>query len=353
MSTLKRRFWPTSIEFRAIHYLAPNSVELLALEANGQTVWLFNTLTGEMKHFWSDSTLEITAICLAKDYLLMGTFDGRILKYSDSQAQLINQIDCPILLIVDQGTFADSSGRLYHKSKLILDDGVLQPCGLFLSKSTNSLILVKHRTIYLFNTVNESMNTLNLDSEGVFSAATLLNDKILLVATDSGLLYTVDPTEFRLQPLESELSDDSDESESEENSDTETDLKLVANSVKSERIYSIFAQNNTPIVLKVDSIHKRAWLEHIKFPLNHVARKQASPLNFEMIPVICPLCTDSFAQSLPLNASKCSKGHPLTICAIKKELINSVHVFRCRDCKVAYSTNPHSSCKFCSGLLTN
>ena len=353
MNTLKRRFWPTSIEFRAIHYLAPNSVELLALESNRQTVWLFDTLTGEMKPFWSDSTLEITAICLAKDYLLLGTFDGQIIKYSASQAQLITQIDSPILLIVDQGIFADSSGRLYYKSKLILDDGVLQPCGLFLSKSTNSLILIKHRTIYLFNTVNETMNTLNLDAEGVFSATTLINDKLLFVATDSGNFYTVDPTDFRLQPLESELSDESDESESEENSDTETEIKFVTNSVKSERIYSVFAQNNTPIMLKVDSIHKRSWLEHIKFPLNPVIHKQRSPLNLEMVPVICPLCTDSLAQSLPLNSSKCSKGHPLTICVIKKELVNSVHVFRCRDCKAAYSTNPHSSCKFCSGLLTN
>ena len=356
---MKRRFWPT-IDFRAIHYLAPNRVELLALEANGEAIWLFESLTGALKPFWADSTANVTAITVLDDcQILLGTFDGRLIKLNEAgESQLIAQIDCPLLLIANEDAFVDSSGRLYWKSRVVLDDGVLQPCGLFLSKSAFSLFLIKHRTIYTFNILSESVSSVKLDSDGVFCAATLLNHRILLLATDSNHFYTFDHAEGYLKRINALESDSSDsESSNSDDSESETISESKTISLKSERIFSIITNQtqNDPIVLKVDSIHKRAWLESVKLTCEFVKTINQIPpitITFEKVPVICPLCPNSRPQTLPLNSSKCSKGHPLTICAIKKEIVSDLNVFRCRNCNAAYSCNPFTACIFCSSLLT-
>lgn len=358
--TLKRRYWPLpSIEFRAIAFLAPNSVELVALAADGKSLWLFDGLTGALKPLWRDETLKVTAIrVLDSGLILFGTFDGRLLKLSSkgSEAIVLSRIDDPILFIADEDSFVDSAGRLVWKSKVVLDDGVLQPSGLFHSKKgCSSLLLIKHRTIYAFDTAKRSLKTARLECEGVFCAAALLNDGILFVSTDSGAHFTFDPADGSLKQISSEESEDDDSENDQVESDLESAVESAANSVKSERIFSVIQNQNDALVLKVDSIHKHAWLETVK--LNNTdgpvsSSSKAIPAVLGTVQVICPLCSDSRPQSRPLNASQCSNGHPLTICSMTQEITSEIGVFRCRDCNSAYSTNPSAACNFCSGLLT-
>ena len=65
---------------------------------------------------------------------------------------------------------------------------------------------------------------LNLDSEGVFSATTLLNDKILPCGHRFRQFLHSRPNRLSFTANWTELSDESDESESEENSDTKQTL---------------------------------------------------------------------------------------------------------------------------------
>ena len=338
--------------------MAPNSVELLALAADGKSLSILNALTGELSPFWRDESIEITSIAIFKDgVVLFGTFDGRIFRMSKAASSVtqINStaVDCPVLFIESAECFVDSAGRLHWHSKIVLDDGVLQPCGLFHSKSTSSLLLVKHGTIYSFNTADSSLKTVKLDAGSVFCAATLLNDETLFASTDSGDHFTFDLTEGSLKRISTELPE-SDDSDSEE-SDSEIFIESKISSVKSERIFAVLPNQNDALVLKVDSTLKRAWIETIKLPNNRaiVDDKQGKvPIEFEKVQIICPLCADSRSQSLPLNSSKCSEGHPLTICSIEKGPCRDVSVFRCRECNAAYSSIPSGACGFCNSLLT-
>ena len=415
---MKRRFLAPLPEFRSILYTSSNSVTLVCLSSDGRCIYLLCTLQGTLKvlHKINNdneriSSDKITAIKVVKgDRLVYGTFNGQIKIVDLKTGNVIEDenrarynSDQPILQIANENVHVDSDGKLFVNGLIVLDDGILQPCGLFIDDKSeiHSIYLVKFRTIYKYEILSKQLQTFNLDSSvcGYFCAIEIFIESIdgsavnyadtftfkttfLILITDQGELFALssdndDNETFSIkkisssQSLEQCPSQDDNESESEnenenddseyanENNDTESSFEKK---IDQYRIFGLIKYprgnekyNNHLIKLNVNLLQKRAHLEVIKHGIsinNNISDDVI--VEFPLVKVVCPLCTSASStrtQTLPLNTLSCLQGHPLTICSLSATPIPSITSFRCRSCGAAYSCNPNR-CHFCPGLLT-
>lgn len=351
---MKRRFFPLEQEFRAITYTSPNSVQMICLASDGHSIWLFDALEGNLKLLFERSTDKFTTIQMKNETeLLIGTFNGEIVTKSLQNDSLESQkySEFPIISICnDLNHFFDSQGRLFSNGKVISDDGILQPCRLL--KSLDNLFFVKHCSIYIFDNNDKHLKT--TQTTGLICAAELNQEGNLIISTATSQIFLLDG-DFNLKELSKNNSEAQEDSE-DENGDSQDESDLETEDLtKSEQVYSLIQSPNSSdmLVLKVDSINKRSWIETISASASATSQtpnNHTSDTPHQTAKIICPLCCDKKQQTLPLNTSKCTKGHPITICAQTGNLITT-KCFRCRDCSCAFSTNPET-CPFCKGLIT-
>lgn len=429
---MKRRFFSTLPEFRSISYTQINSVSLVCLTSDGKALFLLCTLQGSLRLLYKhndDSNgidCKLTAIKVIKgNRVVVGTFEGKIkiIDLSTGKELIENQKAVPIgpisthpiLQIATENIFVDSAGKLFDSEQLILNDGILQPCGLFIDDTDQSIYLVKFRSIYRYSCRNEQdqeqrkeqrkktqqdLNepslprklqlqkfTLEPSVNGYFCASELfIDDRVSLVAaTDYGELFILKNTPtwslqklspikpLQLSQVDCEL-DNSSNTDSENDSDvvpesdnhneTENDTNILSK-LEQFQVFGLIKHpsqpnNNSFIILNVNSLQKRANLEVVRLDLDSNAvdsnsnTPQQDQIKFPLAKIICPLCsTASAAQTLSLDAFTCLQGHPITICSLSSTLIPSITSFRCRSCQAAYSPSfDPISCRFCSGLLT-
>ena len=361
MQSIKRRFFPLEQEFRAIVYTGGDSVQLICLSADGKSIWSFDAIDGILKVVLQSSNCKFTSIQMKNENdLLIGTFKGEIITKSllNDSIEILKYSEYPISSICrDLVHFLDSNGRLFYNEKVIFDDGILQPCRLL--KSLNNLFLVKHSSIYIFNLItNEFITKLSLNH--VICAVELDQNGNLVICTDRGQLFTLDGLLFKLKEIEGKnlietQESDSDEEETAELEEDSDDSEVETTLHKSERIFSLIKNPNSSeiLILKVDSIHKRAWIEEI------LISSSSSPKSnnritfnpFDTFSINCPLCNETEQQqTLSLNVNSCLKGHPITICSQTKHLIIT-KCYKCRNCNCAFTRNP-KTCPYCNGLIT-
>lgn len=359
MESNKRRFFPLEQEFRAIIYTAGNSVQLIGLSADGQSIWSFDAIDGILKLLHQNANCKFTSIQMKNDTeLLIGTFKGEIITKSllNDSTETRKYSEYPISSIcTDLIHFLDSNGRLFSNEKIIFDDGIIQPCRILIS--SNNLFLVKHCSIYIFDPKTDEFIT-KLTLSQLICAAELDHIGNLVVCTDRGQLFTLDGS-FKLKEIDGknlietqESESDGEEAEAEEDSD-DSDAE---NLDKSEIVFSLIKNPNKSeiLILKVGSIHKRAWIEEILVscpePSNNQITLTSPP--FDTFNVICPLCNGKDQQqTLSLAVTSCLKGHPITICSQTGNLIIT-KCYKCRNCTCAFLKNP-LKCPFCNGLITN
>ena len=319
---------------------------------DGKSVWLIDTFQGTGEKILSCEKREhkFTTIRMKDDEtILIGTFNGSIiLKTTENTHQIVS--DSSISHILDEACFADVNGRLYFDNQIVIDDGVLQPCALLQSKY--HIYFVKHRTIYVLVGRKLPVKSVTLETSGYFCAAELDYSGILYACTDTGELLSFDPVEpFRLKSHKSDAEIESDTSDADDSSSEEE------STVKSERILSLIQNPNDSselLLLKSNPANKNAWFEYISIPHSETDHSPVHIPDFETIPVACPLCDHhpNQQQQLKLNASSCSTGHPITVCCLTKNLIESPSsCFRCRNCNASYSIYP-PFCQFCNNLIT-
>lgn len=273
--------------------------------------------------------------------LFIGTFNGEIITKSliDDSKDIKKYSEYPILGISSDYYFFDSQGRLFHNEKIIFDDGILQPCRI-LKSSKHHLLLIKHASIYIFDSQNDKFISKITHNE-ILSAAELDQNDNLIVCTDRGNLLILD--DFKIKALD-KSSQESDDENSEDFEDSDKEI-----SDKSERIFALIKNPNAAeiLILKVDSINKMAWLEEIS--VNILTSNTKTIPNVKLTAnVTCPLCNE--LQSLLINTNSCLKGHPITICSLTKQLIIKKG-YKCRSCNCSFTTNP-KTCPYCKGLIT-
>lgn len=334
-------------EFRAIIYTATNSSELICLSADGQSIWSFDAIDGILKLVLQSATDKFTSIHMKSGTeLLIGTFNGEIITKSlqtDDLQDTKKYSEFPILEICNE-YFFDSQGRLFSDEKIIFDDGILQPCRIL--KSSKHLLLVKHASIYIFDS-NEFVTKLTHNE--LLSAAELDQNGNLIICTDRGSLLTLDGLKLKDLNLKAETQESDDENEENAEDSEDSDQEI---SDKSERIFSLIKHPNTAeiLILKVDAINKRAWIEEasISGVTSNTKTLPKTKLTADTADVTCPLCNE--LQNLLISTNSCLKGHPITICSQTKQLIIK-KCYTCRSCNSSFTTNP-KTCPYCKGLIT-
>jgi hypothetical protein len=247
--------------------------------------------------------------------------------------------------------FFDSQGRLFSNEKIILDDGILQPCQIL--KSSKYLFLLKHSSIYIFDSKNNDEFITRLRHDHLITGAAEMdfNDN-LLVCTDRGIILTLEGLELKFNKIKMKQESDDENDEDFEFGDS-SDQEISPNS-ESISIFNLIRNPNYPeiLIFKLDSFHKKAWIDQIPISSSHLKIKKSlsPPLpNFNITAhIVCPLCNES--QNLLLNSNSCLNGHPITICSLTKQLITT-KCYKCRGCNCAFITNP-KSCPYCRGLIT-
>lgn len=419
---MKRRFLSPLPEFRSILYTSHNSVTLVCLSSDGQEIFLLCTLQGTLKSLYKiinsiktdkNSNCKITAIKVVEgDRLVVGCFDGQIKIINIFTGELIEdekevidtsktefQSSQPILQIATENVYADSDGKLFVHGRVVLDDGILQPCSLFIDEKGDSnsrcIYFVKFRSIYKYRldqslhlNSSEKLQRFALDPSinGYFCASEFLVKKTdsdsfkpsLVVITNQAELFTLIETNntWSLQRLSSTptqsleqspslVSSDGSDSEDEDENGNNSDYLNENDTESSEKgdHFQVFGLIKCPsstdlLILNVNnSIQKRAHLKVIKGESDENSDSSLmnrGSIEFPLVSIICPLCPSGLPQDLLLNTKNCLQGHPLTICSQSAALNPSVTSFRCRSCNAAYSPtiNHPSKCQFCPGLLT-
>lgn len=353
---MKRRFWPLPHDLRAILYTAPNQTTLIGLSSDGRFIWLLDTLEQNIELIVESTEQHDKFTCIRMkdpETILIGTFKGTLitksLKTEKSDYDTRKISSNPITLIIDENFQVDSSGRLFYKNQIILNDEILQPCALL--RSEKFIYFLKHRNIYIINKNNGNkefnINTVKLEQNGYICAAELDFNGALYFCTDSGEVYYLEIETFKPKLLNSSNSSDSADVSDGSDEDEES-------STKTEKILSLIQNPNNQselLLLKIDPVNKRSWFDFFKIDVIEKPRSDPIVPELELILIKCPLCADNEIQSLKLNASFCFHGHPITICSQTKKLIESLNCFRCRACKAVYSEQP-SFCQFCSNLIT-
>ena len=349
---MKRRFFPLGQEFRAIIYTASNSSQLICLSADGHSIWSFDALDGILNLvIGSSSSDKFTSIQMKNDVeLLIGTFGGEIITKSLLNDSIINSkkySEYPILSIHNENLFYDSQGKLFSNGKVILDDGILQPCRVL--KSNEQLFFIKHSAIYIFDGRNDNFIMKLAVDEPVRVAELDQNDN-LVICTDRSRLFTLDS--LKLKEIDGKEEDEqADEQAAAAATDSSDSENEILDKSTTEQVFSLIKNPNAfeLLLLKVDSVHKRVWFETVKITssMNH---NNITINPSETLQVACPLCDDNQQQTLPINTNSCSKGHPITICSQTNQLI-TIHCYKCRRCNCAFTTKP-PTCPFCNSLIT-
>lgn len=348
-----RRFFPLEMEFRAIIYTTNNRTTLIGLAANGHSLWLVDALDGTAVALLQNSSTKFTSIAMKNETtVLVGSFEGGICELSIVTGVMSNRrnvSDSPIVLLHNESTFADSNGHLFVNDKLVLDDGILQPCALL--ESNEIIYYIKHSSVHIYNLNTGSLESVTLSSS-VFCAAELYSDNQLILCTDSNQLYILDSNDLKLKEYN---TNDSIESESDSDREDEEDENVDDSRDNSDRIFSLILSpksNNDLLLLKVNTTTKLARLETIQTSRAAVT-SDTNCVVTDKVNILCPLCQDIQSQSVLLNSKVCNSGHPIAICAQSKLLINDhLETYRCRSCHLAYSSNPQSCLQCPSSLIT-
>lgn len=364
--TARRRFFPTAkleCEFRAVCWspsVLPTLGSVLAcVSVDGRDVRFFDPVDSRLTtilppllspHHPSN---RITAMAWEEqETLLFGTHGGqRIALNVCTGATTQQSLSTAPILCVSGNAAVDARGRLFVNGVLRLDDGIMQPSFL---AATSPLVMCKLRTVYWVEDDGHDVNTQQLALEtGVIVAASRLHDG-LLVATDTGGLYTVNRNgSWPFLPTTSSVPSFADESHVTEDETEEDATEGV------ERTLAVATHGNMLALVKTTESARQARIELHQIDTALAAPELQEPLNTERSTyqqpadqklVSCPLCGDDKKQSLSVLADSCMSHHPITICSTTQTRIDTPSCFRCRVCKRAFSIRP-PSCTFCHGPI--